>query len=327
MREHIPAFEQHLASRVSIRTTTAYAAILAHFSGFLGDRPAPTRHQIEAFLARPRADGHPRSRGTRNHELAALRAFARFAQRDLGWSHDPTEAVPFLREARKDPPVLSMPELRALFRTTQSLTTTFARSQACAVLALLSQAGLRVHELVALDADQIDRASATLVAIRGKGGTLHDLPISDGTLALIDGWLESRAGVVLPGERALFVGRTGRRISVRTVQRLIVSLRLALGTAKAVTPHTLRHTAATLALVSGSDLSTVAELLRHANVNTTRRYLHLIDERRRDAVKKLAVAIPAELIWKHREGFGAGRSSSGNSLDALGHLYDRDEAA
>ena len=69
-----------------------------------------------------------------------------------------------------------------------------------------------------------------------------------------------------------------------------------MGSAKQITPHTFRHSAATLALSLGSDLSTVAELLRHLDLNTTRKYVHLVDERRREAVRRLAVAIPPEIL-------------------------------
>ncbi|MDD2786013.1 MAG: tyrosine-type recombinase/integrase [Patescibacteria group bacterium] len=79
-------------------------------------------------------------------------------------------------------------------------------------------------------------------------------------------------------------------------QRLIEQLRGAIGTAKRITPHTLRHTTATLALTMGSDLSTVADLLRHSDLNTTRRYLHLVDERRREAVRRLGSCVPQEIL-------------------------------
>jgi hypothetical protein len=69
-----------------------------------------------------------------------------------------------------------------------------------------------------------------------------------------------------------------------------------MGSAKHITPHTLRHTAATLTLTAGTDLSTVAELLRHSDVNTTRRYLHLVDTRRREAVRRLEGTVPAAIL-------------------------------
>jgi site-specific recombinase XerD len=73
-----------------------------------------------------------------------------------------------------------------------------------------------------------------------------------------------------------------------------------MGSAKAVTPHTLRHTAATLAITLGTDISTVAALLRHSDLNTTRRYVHLVDAQRRVAVRRLATGIPRGLRARAR---------------------------
>jgi hypothetical protein len=80
------------------------------------------------------------------------------------------------------------------------------------------------------------------------------------------------------------------------VQRLVESLRLATGTKKHFSCHSLRHGTATISLTLGIDISTVAELLRHSNLNTTRRYAHLVDVRRRDAVNRLGATIPPAVL-------------------------------
>lgn len=296
MRDSLPAFQRHLQSQSrSPRTVKTYEGILFSFCNSSSANP-PTRNDVEGFLARPRADGVRRSAATHNQELAALRAFVKFAKRDLGWTEDPTADVPFAREAPRDPAVLSVFELRRLFTLAAKEELPWRRARDLALLALLSQIGLRVHELVALDVAQVDLASATLVAVLGKGGTMHDLPLNAPTLSLLIAWFAERAKLRAAGdEPALFVSTTGR-LAVRGVQRLLERLRAAMGTAKHITPHTLRHTTATLALTMGSDLSTVGDLLRHADLNVTRRYLHLVDERRREAVRRLGVAIPPELV-------------------------------
>jgi integrase/recombinase XerC len=241
-------------------------------------------------------DGGRRSEAGRNQELQALRALAKFALRESLWPADPTTAGPFLREAPRDPAVLSLDELRRLFTVAAETAGPRRRARDLAILALLSQVGLRVHELVALDLGQIDLGSATLLLVRGKGGTVHDLPLSVPAVALLSNWIGERASRASEDEPALFMSSRGRRLGIRSVQRLLVRLRGALGTPKKITPHALRHSCATLALTLGTDLSTVAELLRHSDLNTTRRYLHLVDERRREAVRRLAVAVPPGLF-------------------------------
>jgi integrase/recombinase XerC len=298
MRDLLPAFLLHLKSQNrSARTMTTYEAILVLFSDATTAR-TPSRIDVEAFLARPCLGGRHRAPATRNLDLAALRAFAKLAVRELGWTTNPTDGIPFVRDAARDPAVLTAPELRRLFSIAAEASRPGERSRNLALLAVLGQLGLRVHELVHLDVEQLDFASATLVGVRGKGGTVHDLPLNTPTVAFLTRWLAERGSIALADEPALFVSSRGTRLSVRAIQRLMLALRARTGSAKRITPHTLRHSTATLALTTGSDLSTVAELLRHSDLNTTRRYLHLVDERRREAVRRLAVAIPPELVPK-----------------------------
>lgn len=295
MRDHLPAFVRHLlADRHLPRTVKTYGAILTSFATLHPAIDIPTRALVEVFLARPRRDGAQRASTSRNQELAALRSFVAFARGELGWITNPTDGIPFVREAPHDPAVLTATELRQLFETAAKSTRPWERARNLALLAVLSQAGLRVHEAVGLDVQQIDLASATLVAVRGKGGSIHDLPLNAPAVALLGAWIAERG--FEEGERALFLSQRGARLSIRAVESLIARLRKRMGSPKHITPHTLRHTAATLTLTAGTDLSTVAELLRHSDVNTTRRYLHLVDTRRREAVRRLENTVPATIL-------------------------------
>ncbi|GMV19922.1 MAG: hypothetical protein AMXMBFR56_81460 [Polyangiaceae bacterium] len=294
MRDLLSRFSERLRETRSSRTTHTYGAIATAFVAFI-DHELPKRQDVEAFLGRFRRSGRPASASARNQELAALRALARVAARDRLWVSDPTAGIPFVREPRRDPAVLTTAELRRVFEAAGSLPGT-KRHETLAILALLSQGGLRVHELVALDVRQVDLVSATLVGVAGKGGTIADVPMNLETVALLTAWLEVRARVAGDHEPGLFVSSRGSRLSSRSVQRLVARLRNATGTAKRVTPHTFRHTAATLALTLGCDLATVGDVLRHADLNTTRRYIHLVDERRREAVRRLGGVIPRAVL-------------------------------
>jgi site-specific recombinase XerD len=288
------AFREYLAPTRAARTVSAYVAVARRFEEFHSHGAAPTATDVELFLGRARASGRCASAATRNQELAALRTLGRFATERGYWTADPARGVPFAKEPPRDPAVLSVVELQRFFRAAATDRDASRRARNLALLALLSQVGLRVHEVVALDASQVDVASATLVAVRGKGSTVHDVPLSAQALALVAAWLAARPTTLRPVP-ALFPSPRGERISTRTVQRVLSRLREKVGTAKHVTPHTMRHTTATLALTLGADLSTVGDLLRHTDLNTTRRYLHLVDGRRRDAVRKLSITIPPEV--------------------------------
>lgn len=334
MREHISQFKSLLAARRCPRTVAAYGRVMEHFADFVDARSGAGtervgKETVEDFLARPRRDGGTRSPTCFNQELAALRAFFVFAQGRLGSSENPAASLLFRPKPKRDPAVLTAFEIRRLFVAAGELSPAPRRSLALAVLALLSQAALRVHELVALDLDQIDVLGAALLVVKGKGGTVHDLPLNSPAIQLLSAWIADRAKIAKPGERALFVSSRGTRLSVRAVQRLFVHLRGAIGTKKHVTPHTLRHSAATLALTQGTDLDTVSQVLRHSDINTTRLYLHLVDQRRREAVQRLATAIP-ESVLPQPSGNQTDTKASPDlrdSLDFQGSFDDIGEAA
>ena len=296
MSDHLAALRANLLSdQRAARTIKTYVKIAGAFLGTLSGA-TPTTVAVETFLARPRRDGARRAATARNQELAALRSLAKMAVREKAWGANPTEGVRFTRKVPRDPPFLGADELRQLFRTAAEHPPAGEGPQILAILGLLSQTGLRVHELVGLDLPQVDLVTGTLLSVHGKGGTVHDLPLNVPAVTLLTAWLRVRTVRAPTGERALFLSARRTRLAVRTVENWFVKLRAAMGTVKKVTPHTLRHSAATLALTMGTDLATVAELLRHTDLNTTRGYLHLVDTRRREAVHRLAVSVPQDVL-------------------------------
>lgn len=315
MRTHLDAFIRHLlADHHAPRTVKTYGAILTSFAAFRAGTAPPTRTEVEEFLARPRLDGKPRAATSRNQELAALCSFAAFARCELNWVTNPTEGILFVKEAPHDPAVLTAPELGQLFETAVMTSRSGERARDLALLAVLSQAALRVHEAIGLNVPQVDLASATLVAVRGKGGTIHDVPLNVPAVSLLAVYLRERQAEA--GEPALFVSQRGTRLSIRAAEALLARLRKRMGSSKHITPHTLRHTAATLTLTAGTDLSTVAELLRHSDVNTTRRYLHLVDTRRREAVRRLEGTVPAVVLPAPSSGVTAANNSTTDLADS-----------
>ncbi len=296
MTDLVTGFRNHLVGRRrAVRTVATYAGIATSFLATGTDEPF-TLNQVETFLGRSRQNGARRASTTYNQELAALRALATYAVREQYWPTNPTIDIPFVREAQYDPVVLTVDELHRLFHAVATSEPARERVQLLAIIGLLSQTALRVHELVALDVAQVDLVTQTLVGVHGKGGTVHSVPLSDPATLLLTSWLEVRADRVAPTETALFVSVQQRRLAIRTVEQWFVDLRQATGLVAKITPHTLRHSAATLALALNIDLPTVQRLLRHADIRTTTRYIHLGDAHRRRAVQRLAVAIPPDVL-------------------------------
>jgi integrase/recombinase XerC len=134
--------------------------------------------------------------------------------------------------------------------------------------------GLRVSELTGLDLGAIDRATGE-ARVTGKGSKTRIVPVGSAALAALEPWLAERATLARPGEAALFVGRSGRRLGPREVQRRIKAYAAAAGLEVDVHPHMLRHSFASHLLQSSGDLRAVQELLGHASIASTQVYTHL----------------------------------------------------
>jgi integrase len=127
------------------------------------------------------------------------------------------------------------------------------------------------------------------------------------------------------------VSRLGRRISIRSVERMVEKLRIDAGIKKPASCHSLRHSMATFSLELGGDITTISEILRHSSVAITQRYLHGLDGRRREVVRRLASTI-------HREIFDSAplpangspdndNAAAKNIIDVQGFWDDVDDAA
>jgi integrase/recombinase XerC len=143
-----------------------------------------------------------------------------------------------------------------------------------ALFELAYSSGLRVSELTGLDLASID-ARAGEARVHGKGAKTRIVPVGRHALAAIAAWLPERARIARPGETALFVGASGRRLPPREVQRRIKRWAAAAGLEVDVHPHMLRHSFASHVLQSSGDLRAVQEMLGHASIASTQVYTHL----------------------------------------------------
>ncbi|MGY5763882.1 tyrosine recombinase XerC [Brachybacterium sp. DNPG3] len=159
-----------------------------------------------------------------------------------------------------------------------------------AVLELLYSSGLRVSELVALDRSGIDRSQRT-VRVRGKGDKERIVPVGVPALEAILRWERDGRPVLLErgGGRAgsaLFLGVRGGRLGDRAVRTLVDEHAAASGVGRSISPHTLRHSAATHLVEGGADLRSVQDFLGHSSLATTQIYTHVSAERLRSTVEQ-----------------------------------------
>jgi integrase/recombinase XerC len=194
---------------------------------------------------------------------------------------DPARALAFPRIGRRLPRTLPAEDLkRALDRLIQP---DAATSRDRALLELAYSAGLRLSELVGLNRGDVDRR-AGLLRVRGKGRRERIVPAGRTALGALDHYLAAR-----PAGRAdepVFLGAGARRLSGRTVQRVVRRRLGEIAGGLGVTPHALRHSFATHLLDRGADLRAIQELLGHRSLATTQIYTHVSASRLRKAYEQ-----------------------------------------
>ena len=151
-----------------------------------------------------------------------------------------------------------------------------------AMLELLYATGMRVSELTGLDVDDVD-LSRGLAKVTGKGNKQRVVPFGDNAQAALDAWLTRRGELAAKNKEgtaghALFLGSRGGRIDVRQVRRVVERAAQRTGDSD-LSPHALRHSAATHMLEGGADLRVVQELLGHSSLQTTQIYTHVSAQR------------------------------------------------
>ncbi|GAB3082370.1 tyrosine recombinase XerC [Micromonospora schwarzwaldensis] len=154
------------------------------------------------------------------------------------------------------------------------------------LLEMLYGTGVRISEACGLDVTDVDQARR-VVRVLGKGGRERAVPYGVPAQRALDAWLDTgRPALVAPGSgRALLLGTRGGRLNPTTARRIVAGWTAAAGVPR-VTPHGLRHSAATHLLEGGADLRAVQELLGHSSLASTQIYTHVSVERLRAAYRQ-----------------------------------------
>jgi integrase/recombinase XerC len=203
--------------------------------------------------------------------LSAARSFYEFLMREGHCARNPALDVRAPKSKKRLPATLDADQMGRLlsFRVDDSLS---ARDKA--MMELFYSSGLRLAELVGLDEADVDLKDRT-VRVLGKGSKTRIVPIGRQAIDALKKWRQERIKWVKAGVQALFVGQSGRALSVRAVQLRVGAWGRRMGLGIHVHPHLFRHSFATHLLESSGDLRGVQELLGHANISTTQIYTHL----------------------------------------------------
>jgi len=262
-------------------------ALNEYLEAVFGRVPTPgelTAQHLRQYLAAMHEAKYAKTSISRR--LASLRSFFRFAQREGIADQNPAKPLRNPRPDRRLPHFLSTDEVGRLLEAPSSGEPLGLRDRA--ILETMYSAGLRVSEVVGINDGDLDWEGG-LVRVRGKGRKERLSPIGSHATRAIERWRAVRVlhereatGLAAP----LFTNRFGRRLTTRSVARMLEKLLAVTGLDTRTTPHTLRHSFATHLLDGGADIRSVQELLGHKSLVTTQIYTHLSTAGLREAYEK-----------------------------------------
>lgn len=275
------------------RTSQAYLADLRQLAGWSAQQelsPAEISvKDLRRYVAWLSSQGAAPSTVAR--KLAAARALFRSLREHGAIPHNPAELVSTPRRPSRLPRVLKISEIermldRVPLRTAPGLPSALSLRDR-ALLELAYACGLRAEELVRLDLEDVEHDDEQL-RVHGKGAKTRLLPVGEVAMAVLGLYLERARPELIrrggaPGCAALFLTRSGRRMSTSDVRRRVHRWGAQAGVAGGVRPHALRHSFATHLLDGGADLRTIQELLGHSSISTTQVYTKVESGRLRSA--------------------------------------------
>jgi site-specific recombinase XerD len=243
-----------------------------------------TVREFRIWLNRQEGTEGTMKKRTQNYYLIALRAFLKYLRKINVKTLQP-ETIELAKLPDREIDLISETELGRLLKAPGEGSLQTLRDRA--ILETLFSTGLRVSELASLDRD-IDLSRDELT-VRGKGEKLRVVFFSDEAKQAIKAYLDKRDDM----DEALFVQygknaekKEGRRLTTRSIERLVKRYAIKAGITKKVTPHVVRHSFATDLLQNGADIRSVQALLGHASINTTQIYTHVTDKHLREVHKK-----------------------------------------
>lgn len=285
---HLSEFLRFLEAEknASPHTIKNYRSDLIEFFHFLsGDSIGSIQEVnhlvIRRFLALLKNKNDLKS--TVSRKLACLKSFFKYMVRERVLESNPAKEVATPKRERKLPSFLETQEVERLIEASSGNSLEAKRDRA--IMETLYSSGIRVSELVGLNAGDVDLLSG-MVKVRGKGKKERLVPLGSYASNALRDYLDTAADTSEKGEAPLFLNRGKTRLTDRSVRRLILKYAKRAALKKGISPHTLRHTFATHLLDRGADLRSVQELLGHVHLSTTQIYTHVSAKRLQDAYQK-----------------------------------------
>lgn len=264
----------------SKHTLKAYSTDLNQFLDFLKKEKCEDLNKVNIlllrkFLAHLRENGSTKT--TMGRKMAALRSLYKYFMKVGLIEHNPVVAVRIPKKENKLPNFLDIKDMEMLLEAPDKSELKGLRDSA--ILEILYSSGVRVSELAGMDNDNVDM-NTELILVKGKGKKERLVPVGEIALDAIRKYKEAkRADRKMADNPALFLNKYGKRLTTRSVARLIDGYMIQTGLNKKISPHVFRHSFATHLLDQGAGLREVQELLGHVNLSSTQIYTHVSTEK------------------------------------------------
>jgi integrase/recombinase XerC len=226
---------------------------------------------------------HERKKSSAARKLATLRSFFKFLLREGVLTESPAASISSPKRPKTLPRIMSEEETNQLLdrmaRESERGDPALARDRA--ILELLYASGLRVSELAGLDVRSVNLGDGVLLA-KGKGRKERLVPFGSKARNALTNYLPVREKILQAAKvscPALFLNAHGRRLTTRSVHRIVKKHVRSFGPSIRVSPHSLRHAFASHLLAEGADLRAIQEMLGHASLSTTQKYTQVSIQR------------------------------------------------
>ncbi len=281
-------------------TIRNYASDIGHFLRWCTEKAedplATNRQRFRDYLGELREAGIVAASITRR--TSTIHGFYKYLLRENATAKDLLYGVALPKRPKRLPKVMEPSVVEALLAAPDLSTPQGLRDRA--ILELLYGGGLRISELGALNVRDIDSHEGASI-VHGKGAKERLVLFGRAAIGALEHYLEAgRPSLAMGPEHALFLNRSGGRLSPRSVQLLIKQHALRAGIAQDVWPHLLRHSFATHLLDGGADLRIVQDLLGHSSANTTQIYTHVSQARQAEVSRKAWEQLAEQALQRPR---------------------------
>ena len=288
------SFIQHIQreKNFSENTIISYGCALSTFGEFLGRKNVCedflhqlSRPLLRDFLVSLKRKGLKES--SIAHRVFVLRSFFKYLLRKGKIKTDLGSYLLSPKRKKPLPSFLTISQMEDLLKLPSRDNLTGFRN--LAILELFYSTGMRLSELSELKLSSID-FDGELIRVIGKGKKERIIPVGAEALGALKNYLERRKlyykNLSEVDSEAVLLNSSGRKLSARSIRRIVKKYAKEVSEEKKTSPHTLRHTFATHLLDQGANLLTVKDLLGHESLSTTQIYTHVTTERLKKVYKK-----------------------------------------